>query len=402
MLSRAKLRSLIVALFVLLAGTVGWVVIAVPFSTPMPGFWHDAQEFASFRSISNVFTPCGYPALVGLGVRLGGRAGPIIIQLLIYAFILFAVFTTLRLLAVERATAAIAACILGFHPDLVINIKKIWDTDVTVALLMLLLGAVLAVTLRGLTPARAVLIGILWGLGINVRPNFLTLFVPIVFAFGTAPAGGNRIKLRLAACFLTLAGAASVVTVVSVLVHGSFYMPQNGPYNFYAGNNPFTERALFSSLNAEPSIYPSLLAAGFSQDVDPYAPALQPFYVQHALVYIRHDLLRAAKLMLLKLLTLLRPDTKIYPLNSSGGMVKLVLALAIPVWLLVIMVSRDAAWRIEDWLFVLFGLSYIVPFLLTNSDPRFRIPLDVLVLTHAICRVAKYLAPRWGSTPLGS
>ena len=167
-------------------------------------------------------------------------------------------------------------------------------------------------------------------------------------------------------------------------------------------NNPFTERALLSSLNAEPSIYPSLLAAGFSQDVDPYDPGLRPFYVQHALLYIRQDLLRAAKLMFLKLLTLLRPDTKIYPLNSLGGMVKLVLALAIPVWLLAIVVSRDAAWRIEDWLFVVFGLSYTAPFLLTNSDPRFRIPLDVLVLTHAIYRIAKYLPTPMAVDPLGS
>ena len=75
----------------------------------MPGFWSSAQAFASSGHISYVFTPCGYPALVGLGVRLGGRAGPVVIQLLIYALILFAVFTTLRSLAVEKATAAIAS-----------------------------------------------------------------------------------------------------------------------------------------------------------------------------------------------------------------------------------------------------------------------------------------------------
>ena len=159
------------------------------------------------------------------------------------------------------------------------------------------------------------------------------------------------------------------MTVVSVLVHGSFYMPQNGPYNFYAGSNPFTERALLSSLNAEPSIYPSLLAVGFSQDVDPYDPGLQPFYVRHALLYIRQDLLRAAKLMFLKLLTLLRPDTKIYPLDSLGGMVKLMLALAIPVWLLAIVVSRDAAWQIEDWLFVYSGFHISPLFCLRTPTP---------------------------------
>ena len=386
-------------MFILLTVTVGWIVATVPFSTPMPGFWYSAQEFAASGHISYIFTPCGYPALVGLGIRLGGGAGPVVTQLLIYALIIFTVYTVLRLLKLNKTLAALGACLLGFHPDLVVNVKKIWDTDITVALLMLLFGAVIAVTLRGLTPTRAVVIGLLWGLGISVRPNFSTLFAPIAFAFCVAPTGGNRIKARLTGCVLSLTGAISAVAVVCFLVHGSFYIPQNGPYNLYAGNNPFTEQALLNSLNAEPSIYPSLLAAGFSKNVDPYDPGLRPFYMQHALLYIGQDLLRAAKLMLLKLLTLLRPDTKIYPLNSLGGTVKLVLALAIPVWLLTIVVSRDAAWRIEDWLFVLFGLSYIVPFLLTNSDPRFRIPLDVLVLTHAIHRFGKYLPLRWQLTP---
>ena len=135
-----------------------------------------------------------------------------------------------------------------------------------------------------------------------MSPNFLTLLVPIAFAFCTAPASGNRIRPRLTACALTLAGAAFVVTVLSVLVHGSFYIPQNGPYNFYAGNNPLTERALLSSLNAEPSIYPSLLAQGMKPNVDPYDPGMRSFYVQQTLLYIRQNLPRAAKLALLKLM----------------------------------------------------------------------------------------------------
>ena len=43
-------------------------------------------------------------------------------------------------------------------------------------------------------------------------------------------------------------------------------------------------------------------------------------------------------------------------------------------------------------LFVMFAVAYVGPFLLTNADPRFRIPLDILVLTHAISRFATALA----------
>ena len=73
MLAGAKSRNLIALLFLLVMIAVSGVVAAVPFSTPMGGFWRDAQQFATTGHISSVFTPCGYPALLGLGFRAGGK-----------------------------------------------------------------------------------------------------------------------------------------------------------------------------------------------------------------------------------------------------------------------------------------------------------------------------------------
>jgi hypothetical protein len=147
--------------------------------------------------------------------------------------------------------------------------------------------------------------------------------------------------------------------------------------------------ALVLAMNAEPSIYPSLLAAGFPLDVDIYSSDLRAYYVQHALSYIYRQPGQAAQLVLLKLETLIRPDTKIYPLPGPGGIVKVLLALAIPFWVVSLVISRRFIWGREDWLFVTFVVAYVTPFLLTNSDPRFRVPLDILLLTHAIYRIAK-------------
>ncbi len=105
--------------------------------------------------------------------------------------------------------------------------------------------------------------------------------------------------------------------------------------------------------------------------------------------YIYRQPEQAAQLVLLKLETLIRPDTKIYPLPGLGGIVKVLLALAIPFWVVSLVVSRRLFWGREDWLFVTFVVAYVTPFLLTNSDPRFRVPLDILLLTHAIYRIAK-------------
>jgi 4-amino-4-deoxy-L-arabinose transferase-like glycosyltransferase len=356
----------------------------------MGGFWIDAQQFAATGHISSSFTPCGYPALLGLGVRIGGVTAVVAIQVLLYLGILAAVYWILHQLTHDRTSALLGAGLLGFHPELVISIKKVWDTNITTFFLLLIFAVLLAVLRRGLTPGRALLAGILWGLSINVRPNFPALILPVAFAFWFSPVAGNRLRTLLLSGTLTLAAAASAVVAVSVVVHGSLYVPQNGPYNFYAGDNAFTERALLDSLNAEPSIYPSLLAAGFSPQVDVYNPDLRPYYVQQGLRYIRQNPFQACKLLLLKLATLLRPDTKIHPLASMGGAVKALLALAVPGWLLVLMLLRDRHWGLEDWLFLVCVVAYVGPFLLTNSDPRFRVPLDVLVLAHTIYRTAKF------------
>ena len=383
----------------LLMVAVMGVLIAVPFTSPMGGFWIDAQQLAVTGHIKSVFTPCGYPALVGLGYRIGGIAGVVATQLLVYVSIVVAVYCILRLLEVKRAQSLLGACLIGFHPDLLINIKKIWDTNITVALLMAILAALLVIMRNGLTPARAAVAGALWGLCITVRPNFPIIALPIAFALYKAPVDGNRLRALASNGALVLAAAAIVIVAVNTGAHGTFYFPQNGPYNLYAGDNFFTSRALVFNLNAEPSIYPSLLAAGFGPNVDVYNPGLRPYYVQHALLYIRQNPFPALGLAALKLGTLLRPDTKIHPLATPEGIAKAFLALAIPFWVTTLVISRRYRWAIEDWLFVVFVIAYIVPFVLTNSDPRFRIPLDVLVVTHSMYRVARVYPP-WNRTPV--
>jgi hypothetical protein len=384
-----KSRNLCGALLLSLAGTVAGTLVVVPFSWPMGGFWADAQQMAHSGHISSVFTPCGYPALLGVGVRFGGIHGAITIQLLIYIGILTAVYCGLRNLEVDRTTALVGACLLGFYPDIVISIKKVWDTDITTVFLLSLCAVLLLVLRRGLTPARALLAGTVWGLSINVRPNFPALVLPIAFAFWFAPVKGPRARTLVVSGIVTVAVAALAVFGISALAHGSFYVPQNGPYNFYAGDNPFTQRALVGSLNAEPSIYPSLLAAGFESKVNVYDPGLRPYYMHHAVLYIRRNPSQALRLVFFKLATLLRPDTKIYPIASAGGAVKVLEALAIPLWLITLLVTRAYVWAAGDRLFFVFVVAYVGPFLLTNSDPRFRVPLDVLVLTHAIYRLTK-------------
>jgi hypothetical protein len=53
----------------------------------------------------------------------------------------------------------------------------------------------------------------------------------------------------------------------------------------------------------------------------------------------------------------------------------------------------------EDYLLLTVELLYVVPFLLTNSDPRFRITLDPLLLLHLVSLLYRRYAARRSSAP---
>ena len=93
------------------------------------------------------------------------------------------------------------------------------------------------------------------------------------------------------------------------------------------------------------------------------------------------------KLAAVKLFTLLRPDTKVHRLGSLAGAGKALEALFVPLWFAIVIwfrLRRTLAWGAEDSLMVVFAVLYVVPFLFTNSGPRFRTPLDLMCGTHAV------------------
>ncbi|HEY9137361.1 MAG TPA: hypothetical protein VIM67_03750, partial [Terriglobus sp.] len=99
--------------------------------------------------------------------------------------------------------------------------------------------------------------------------------------------------------------------------------------------------------------------------------------------YLKQHPAAQLKLIPIKLFTYLRPDTKVHPLLSGQGMVKGILALFVPAWVVILILKRKLL-DSSDYLIVLVAVVYSLPFLMTNADPRFRIPLDLLSLVHGL------------------
>jgi hypothetical protein len=94
-----------------------------------------------------------------------------------------------------------------------------------------------------------------------------------------------------------------------------------------------------------------------------------------------------------KLFTLFRPDIKVHPLFSPPGIIKGLLALPVFLVLAMLLLPGRVPLQFEDHFLFCIEIAYVLPFLITNSDPRFRIPLDALLLLHFVSLLYRRLRP---------
>jgi len=368
----------------------------VPLSFPEGDFVMNVLSVARTGHVASTFTPDTYPYLAGIAYRTHGITGFLLEQAAVYLLLAASLLWLLRaLIGAPATTYAARAALLGtlvicLDPDLLSSIPKVWDTGLTSLLLIAFAGLCLQAARRA-SPSALFCLATVWGIGVSVRPNFALLLLPILYLLALSHEKSRLLKLAGVVLW-----AAAISLGINRLAHGSFYVAQNGPYNFFAGANAYTEAALLRSFNAESSIQPALAAFGVHSS-DYYDLALRPVYMHLALAFLRSHPLQWLGLGCIKLMTLLRPDTKTHPVFTPGWVIKVFTSLCVPVWLVTLAAvpnqvpSQLRRLEPQDKLMLILVASYVLPFLLTNADPRFRTPLDVLVLAHAASLIARRL-----------
>jgi len=379
---------------------VGWVLLALacvlaaavavrqPFSVPQPGFMVDIAGWSPSSPIADTFTPLAYPLLLAPAFRVAGIHGMVAVQAVVYAATVAASYLLLLLLELPATVAGLGALLTLLDPELLLTIAKIWDVGLSAFLFLLLVLVCVSMQRVGLRGWLSPALGAVLGAALFCRPNFLVLAPVILYAIWTGPArpAGWRLVWFSGGAALV---AAMVFALAGVGAHGAPFVPRNGPYNLYAGNNPLSAGMLLGKLNGEPSLAPALRAAHPKLvPADPpqdfyFSAALEPVYTHDALQFMREHPGAECGLVAIKLMTLLRPDTKLHPLRSAAGMGKAVVALPAVLFLVALLIPGRAAFGRVDWLLLAFAAAYVLPFLLTNSDPRFRTPLDPLLLMLA-------------------
>ncbi|MEZ2348811.1 hypothetical protein [Terriglobus sp. RCC_193] len=358
------------------------------FSRPMGGYWDDAVALAQHGRIPQDFTPAGYPELVALGIRVlpsHPQAGAIAVQVLLHVAIAVTLYLCLQAWSVPPRRALVATLLLQLHPELLLSVNKIWDVAYSTELLLLLLLCMVMLSRKGPSIALLLGTGISFGFGLFERPNFLLLALPLAIALWAGMRSPRRPQISWPVALATpiVSGIAAFV-LCSLIAFHTIDLPHNGPYNLFAGHNQFSRAALLARLNGEPSILPAAQADGHSlSEEQAHADETGPLFTTLAKDFIRSHPKEEAILPAVKLWTLLRPDTKVHKLQSGQGMFKLLLALALPVWLVLLLLRRKSL-DVTHGIFILTAVVYVIPFLLTNADPRFRTPLDFLALVQII------------------
>lgn len=382
---------------------------------PIPQFMLGAQEIRASHHINSTFLPVGYAALLGWMEILGGERGIIVLQ----AGFLLAIVALSRAclkLSTSSRFATVAALLIGLYPVLLMNVHRVNDADLT---LLLLLALVLALERLQLRPSlrNALLAGCALGGAVLVRPNLMLMVLLLLWPLRRV--SGLR-RWVLAGSAVALAGL--VYVGFTTAVHGRPFFPQNGPYNLFGGYNSHTAWSLRENLNVEDSILPALADHGYHAGLDWSKQSDQPgvddsrderyrsFYSRTAREFIRAHPGTAMELSVLRLGVFLGQH---YVHHRERGLVvyilavsaKSVLLLVVPVWIGLLVISRVKKMELGSTLIIWLAVLYTLPFVLINSDPRFRIPLEGILLMDIARMLYKLrswkLAAAHSSTPTG-
>jgi hypothetical protein len=348
----------------------------LPFYYPNGEYMVDAVIFAAKHRIDNTFLPVAYSGLLGLGLWWNGQSGVVVVSVGLSLLMIVAAWFYLRNLGTPVGTTFLIAALLSIYPDFVLSLHKARDTEIT----ELLIFAFAMFLMKAMNDDRLgwadVGLALTLGCAVLVRSNLLLLVFLAWFVFW---------RLRVPKAMVRSVAQLLIVVACYVLVttafHGKPFLPRNGPYNLYSGFNEFTqdhpneEDSLFAALPAH-HIPPPDGASSFTS-WNQRDPSLDPIYTHLALQFMREHPGRAVGLVGVKFWNFMRPYTEQHPARSVGGAFKILEALAIPLWLVVLVVLPHPGPRGTKLMLLLMVACYVLPFLLTVSSPRFRAPLDV-------------------------
>jgi 4-amino-4-deoxy-L-arabinose transferase-like glycosyltransferase len=352
-------------------------------------------EIVQHHRITSSFLPVAYPGFLGWSavaaavLHRSPEFGICAAQILILLALFFCTRTLLARFTSWRY-ATIVALLITLYPQYLWGVKSLNDGTLTLVTMMVLV--IVTLDIRDVPNSKnAILFGLSLGAAVLVRPSLALLAVLFVLAV-------MRKSISIAARLgvISLLSALILYCVGTAIFHGRPFFPKNGPYNLYAGFNPYSERYLVRNLNAEESLPEALALQGItarqdwnSQSDDPAVNDTRdlkyaPLYKRETKRFILEHPGEVVHLTWVKFRTLFSQNYSAK--GETGGkhrvavILKHVTLLVFPLWVIVMLIGKITKRAELNDVVIWTILLWLVPFILSNVDPRFRITCEGLVL----------------------
>jgi len=360
------------------------IALKYPFEDIMPAYRTQAEMLSQGKKEFG-FLPVGYSLLMANWTGLAFSSHLKMLQLIFLwgTWLIFslAVVKSIPLFKNEskfKKTSSLIVCLgicsLFLNPYFLIGVIRVSDNGLNIFLLAILFYCILA-----LETSRSLLLWIVSGLTLGylilVRPNAVSL-IPVFFI------SNRHSGLSFRSFLFFLFTALLVLCAVSFAVTGQpFYWPANGGYNLFAGNNPYSFSELISNYNAEYSLDGALKWCGLSENrftatQEQFVLCTRKFLFEEPTVFFQTTLYKIFNL-------LFRPNLRLAD-TTIKSVVQVLLVIPAYCWWFSFVCYRKfrKSWPGTSafWLLVF----YSIPFVFTNTDPRFRIPLDTVYILSGL------------------
>lgn len=349
----------------------------IPYAEPFHYYLAAARGFLATGRITD-FHSAGYSLLIAAALRAGDMTGVFILHAAILAGAAATAVVLMRHVIDRPWAAALAGLAVALNPILVANVTKISDNNLAALLLLLLVLVLVRARDRALGRIAIVPVSLLFAVVLLVRPNMALLFVPILW-----------FSVRQSAAVLA---AAAIAMTVNAWTTGHWRMsdPFYAAYAFSNGNNPHALETINGGVSAESTTAETLEDAGIDERTLTRGEATR-LYWRTGVAFIRDHpgdylVLRAAKLAHFFAPYFRRGRTGVVGAVADAGSV--VLALPIAIWT-VLRLRRRRTWTWTSGLMAVIVLPlYVLPFFLINAEPRYRWPVDVVLVLESIALIA--------------
>ncbi len=398
MISISKDNKILFIFFIFSVFLTICTVFFIPFLKSTPINYLYAQEFIETGKIASSFLPVGYTTFLAIAMKLGGDNAIIFFQALVYILIVITPYFFIRSLKAPKYLITITFFLFALHPYFLFNIVRIVDTNLTTLFLLLFyLGIIYFSSEKGLAVKSYIVslaLGSFFAFLFLIRPNTLLLgIIPVIlylrYRIFSFQEGIKGLILFFITFFIIIA-FVNFFTRDEIL-----FFPKNGGYNFFVGSNKYSFDAILNHYTGESSIVefqrknPGLLIEKNNTlywDNPLYWNIGIAYVAQYPHLYLRDGIL--------KFFTLFRPDyrevdTNVGILKYSRFILQTIIALPIIIWLYIFVKNQENIFPYHNTIFFLFVFLYILPFIITTSDPRYRLPLDTLFIIDGILRLSQ-------------